>query len=141
MWGGDEDGWLPLTLPLTNCTPLTLPFLLLLSLTGPKRRSPTKRRTKARGEKQNRWKAGQGLSIDSHYLFLPCNYLLSLGLGIPWLPLIIQFWPVIKSHTMVIPIIRYECETWTMKKPDRNKINLFVLEESFTNTMNCKKDK
>ena len=41
---------------------------------------------------------------------------------------------------MVFPVVRYGCESWTIKKAERSRINAFelVLEKTLENPLDCK---
>ena len=55
-----------------------------------------------------------------------------------WLKIITKI-----NHNLVAPVTMYECESWTGKKADVKEawfIRNLVLEESFTDTLDCQKD-
>ena len=39
---------------------------------------------------------------------------------------------------MVFPVVRYGCESWTVKKAERRRIDALVLEKTLESPLNCK---
>ena len=40
--------------------------------------------------------------------------------------------------SMVFPVVMYGCESWTVKKAERRRIDAFELEETLESPLNCK---
>ena len=40
--------------------------------------------------------------------------------------------------TMVFPVVMYGCESWTVKKAERQRIDAFVLEKTLESPLDCK---
>ena len=40
---------------------------------------------------------------------------------------------------MVFPVVMYECEIWTIKKAEHQRIDALVLEKTLESPLNCKK--
>ena len=39
--------------------------------------------------------------------------------------------------TMVFPVVMYGCESWTVKKAERQRIDAFVLEKTLESPLDC----
>ena len=42
---------------------------------------------------------------------------------------------------MVFPVVRYGCESWTVKKAERERIGTFELEKTLESHLDCKEIK
>ena len=49
-----------------------------------------------------------------------------------------QFFPYVYVKAMVFPVVMYGCESWTVKKAERRRIDALVLEETLESPLDCK---